>query len=213
MPHLPTTLAESLTPVTPDLLYDDVGRAALQQLQTAGYAVCIGLRPDDLPQVQAIANQNGVQEFCPNDLRTRFGSLPMATKWQEKGRLFFQLRKLGQAGLAGYGWTGPETCDHLPDCDNTFAVRLSEAVAGQGLANLFTTVIVSGSMAQGMRRIGLETWASNIAAWKAYQHAGAKLVHEEPGKRLAIVQRGRRIRRRQIADVRRFMCFTQTFVD
>jgi len=213
MVQLPSALQESLTPISADLLYDDAGRTALSALEKAGYTVSVGLRAKDLPEFQAIANQDGVREYCPEDLDRRFGSLDKMKQWQERGRLVFQLRKIGELSLVGYGWTRNEKCPQLPDCDTTFAVRLSKEVAGQGLATLLTTVIVSGSMAQGLRRIGLETWASNIAACKTYQRAGAKLQHEEPGKRLTIIKSGGRIRRRQIADIRRFMSFTQTFID
>lgn len=214
MAELPTTFSETLLPLLPETL-DKAGREALLELDQKGFEVVRGLRRADVPDIIAIANQIGVQEFCPRDIRERFGDEAMTEDWLAKRRVFFQLRsKLGETSLVGYGWTGPEAYREMPDCQTGFAIRLSEAVAGQGLGRLFTLAIVSASMALGMRKIGLETWQSNIGAWKTYQYAGAVLDNavSRPDTRATIAERTtQRIRRRQRDDVRLFMRFAQTF--
>lgn len=198
-------------PIALDLLpLDPAGREASAAIRERGYEVFLGLRPDQWQEVTALARQRGIQEFCPNDLRQRWGDEQMSHEWVEQLNAFFQLRKLGETGILGYGWTDPERHDELPDCENQFAVRLSEELGGQGLGSLFTTAIVSGSMALGVSRIGLFTWGDNIGAWKSYEKAGAKLVTSTPSERMTIVQYGQRLRRRRIKASRFAMQFAQT---
>jgi hypothetical protein len=211
MPGLSTEFAHDLAPLKLAAL-DEIGQTALQKLNARGIEVYTGFRRQDQPEVATIAGQTGVREFCANDTNRRFATEEMAEEWQKKGRLFFQLRDLGRSSLIGYGWTGPERCGELPDCENTFAERLSEEVAGRGLGAPFAVVIASGSVALDVCKVGLETWGSNTAAVRSYLKAGAELVttrddqrptqnpapHEADGKR---------------RDVRLFMRFPQTFTD
>jgi hypothetical protein len=84
---------------------------------------------------------------------------------------------LADASLAGYGWTGPELCDELPEQTHTFAVRLGEQTRGQGLATPFNRAIVMGSMVIfGGRDIGLQTWGRNRPAVCSYLKAGPLLA-------------------------------------
>ncbi|MBX6334681.1 hypothetical protein IRY61_05085 [Candidatus Saccharibacteria bacterium] len=207
-PH-PSPFAESLTPLNIEAL-DETGQIAARALGELGFGVFMNLRRRDLPAVQAIAGQQAVREFCPKDLTARFGDEIMTAAWYAKEPFFFQLRSLTEAALAGYGWTRPEQkrSPELPHCDSTFAVRISDEFAGRGLGTLFTVAIVSGSMALGMRNIGLETWGSNIGAWRAYEKAGAVHVASRPDRRQTILQKPDADGK--IADVRRFMWFPQT---
>jgi phosphoglucosamine mutase len=203
--RFPTTFAENVSLLAPEDLDED-GQDALSLLREAGYEVVTGLRREDVPAVTAIAGQDGVREFCPKDLSKRFGDEEMAEEWQTKGRFFFQLRRVGQAELAGYGWTGPEPCAELPDCENTFAIRVNEADGGKGLGALFTRAIISGSKLR-MGKIGLETWASNVAAVKSYERAGAIVVERKPDTRPTINGPAGST----VQDTRLFMYFPQTF--
>ncbi|HTH72702.1 MAG TPA: hypothetical protein VL737_05060 [Candidatus Pristimantibacillus sp.] len=212
MPELPIRFVDELIPLD-SLPLDPAGIDASIAMRERGYEVFLGLRPDEWRQVNALARQRGIQEFCPNDLLQRFGDEEMSDNWVGQLNAFFQLRKIGGSAMHGYGWTDPEYHDTLPDCDNQFAVRLSEELAGQGLGKLFTAAIISGSMALGVRRIGLMTWEDNIAAWKSYEKAGAELITSKPSQRMTIVSSGRRIRRRQITANRLHMQFTQTLTD
>ena len=201
---------EEPTPLTSDTL-DSAGRDAVQRLAVAGFAVTLGLARTEVAEVAAIAAQPGVAEYCPEDITRRFGSEEKAEAWMSRGRIVFLLRKMGESAIVGYGWTRPGRYEELPDCDTAFGVRLSSEVAGRGLGSLFTAAIVSGSMAKGMRNIGLETWESNPGAWKTYLKAGAEFGQSKAGKRMTIIKSGRRTRRRQRDDVRMFMRFPQTF--
>src|SRR5690349_18610377 len=153
MPELPIRFVDELVPLD-SLLLDAAWTSASAAIREHGYEVFLGLRPEEWRQVNALAHQRGIQEFCPNDLHQRFGDEEMSENWVGQLNAFFQLRKIGESAMSGYGWTDPEYHDVLPDCDNQFAVRLSEKLAGQGLGRLFTTAIISGSMALGVRRIG-----------------------------------------------------------
>lgn len=165
-------------------LLNDVGYAALSTLNQQDFHVTVGLRKKDLPAIQAIAGQPGVQEFCPRDSAERFFDTESTTRWLYKGRGMFLLWANGAADLAGYGWTGPEHTLMLPACPNTFALRLNEVYGGNGLATPFGAAIASGSAAlYGIQKLGLETWASNYAAFRTYRKIGACLVNTQRGER------------------------------
>jgi hypothetical protein len=154
----------------------------LSRLQAAGYDVVAGLDRSSVPHLTEIAQQEGTREFCPNDIKRRWGDEVMAEKQLAKdgGRGVLRLVARETGATFGFGWTGSiseEEQEYLPMCENTFALRLHEAARGRRLGSPFSRVIVAGSMALwGARNIGLETWASNTAAVRTYLSAGAQLV-------------------------------------
>lgn len=151
---------------------------AIKKLGEAGLRVQLGMEPEDLEDIQEIANSNAVREFCPNDLAARFGNEQMARKWLKNGKGVFELRANNpRDDLAGYGWTGPKQVMEVPGGDTTFAVRLSPKYSGRHLGTPFAQAIVAGSQTTfGKQNIWLETWASNVRAVGSYLHAGAQLV-------------------------------------
>ncbi|HVS58826.1 MAG TPA: GNAT family N-acetyltransferase, partial [Candidatus Saccharimonadales bacterium] len=208
----PDTFTRELVPLDPHGL-SAAGQRALGQLHIEGFEVEVGLRRQDVADITEIAGQEWVREFCPNDLDKRFGDEQMVEAWLAKngGRGVFLLRHVGERALAGYGWTGAEATPELPDCETTFAVRLNEQYAGNGLGTPFTTAIVSGSMAVfGACRTSLETWASNASAIRTYTRVGAQLVTTRDDRRPTLRPAPNEtdgMRR----DVRLFMVFPQTF--
>lgn len=202
----PKAFASEAIPIAIEDLDAD-GQDALRQLKGLGHTALIGLRPEDLGDVSVIADQDAVYKYCRRDVEERFGGVKtpqeervvMAAEWQEKMRLFLQLRrepkwyekirplaslarKFGLVSLSAYGWTGPEK----PDGPITLALRVNEKDAGRGIGTLLTRLIVSFTrMRTGGSEIHLETWESNHAE-RAYAKAGAKRVGEpEPGRRPA----------------------------
>lgn len=189
-------------------------------LRNSGLVVVAGLRPERVADLTEIAEQVGTREYCANDIKTRWTDITTAEKQLAKdgGRAVFRLERLEDGKTMGFGWTGKssdEEREYLPDCENTFAIRMHEASQGQGLAVPFTKAIVFGSMAlYGARKIGLETWGSNTAAVRTYRRAGAELVttkddirptlHEDEYTFLVDGVPHRR-------DVRLYMQFPQTF--
>ncbi len=188
---------------------DRDGQRAVRAMYDMGFDVTAGVLESDVDHITAIAQQHGVREYCPNDATKRFGSKAMMESWLTKngGRGMFILRAAGV--VAGYGWTGPERSDALPETTTTFAVRLSEhaGATGRGLGSLFTTAIVSGSMAlYGAEGIGLETWGSNTKAVRSYLRSGAELVSTQDDVRPTWVSGNSEQRQ----DIRLFMQFTRT---
>jgi hypothetical protein len=170
--NYPTGFTEKI-PLTPAIL-DEHGQAALGALAKKGFEVVMGIEPADLSRIGRVAGQEAVREFCKKDLTKRVGSVNMAGKWLEDGRGVFQL--LGE-GNGGYGWTRPEECEELPDSETTFAIRIDSNLGGKGLGPLFSNAIVSGSAALfEAKRVGFESWGSNIAAFKTYRRAGAEVI-------------------------------------
>lgn len=160
----------------------------LMALARKGYAVEVGITPEDVPSLTEIARQEGVREYCPNDLAHRWTDEETTEKQLAKdgGRGVFLLRNIATNAIAGFGWTGKSSDEErqiLTMCEHTFAVRLHEGTRGQGLAVPFSQIIVAGSMSVfRARRIGLETWASNNAAVNTYVKAGAELVRAVTGQ-------------------------------
>lgn len=212
MAEFPTTFAEDLLPLQ-FVELDDKGSEAVKTLADKGFEVVAGVRRADVPEITAIANQDGVREYCPNDLATRVGDEPMMETWLTKngGRGAFILRRIGKTSVSGYGWVGQEENRNLPKCESTFAIRIDEAEGGKGLGSLYTTAIVAGSAAlYGAKKIGLETWGSNTSAVRAYLKAGAELVTTKDDMRPTLTPTAHEtsgMRR----DVRLFMQFTHTF--
>lgn len=181
MTHFPNTFEESPYILSPSDLPSQHSQY-LRQLHSKGYDVAAGLTRTDVPALTEIAQQTGTVEFCPNDLKRRWGNEQMAEQQlaKEGGRGVLRLVKRRTGATHGFGWTGQigeEEQEYLPMCENMFALRLHEASRGKKLGVPFSRIIVAGSMALwGARNIGLETWASNTAAVRTYLSAGAELV-------------------------------------
>lgn len=211
----PTAFAETLTPLDAKLL-DDAGQKALTSLGRLGLGVYVGFRREDVSEVGRIAQEEGVVEFCPrdgnpDDPKARFPDEERAEAWQQRGPGMFQLRSLADFTLGAYSWTRPETCSFIPGQETTSAFRVSKKLAGKGIGTLLAAVTVSGAAGlYGAKNIGLETWASNTGAVRAYLKSGATLVTTKDDYRPTLRPDEREtngIRR----DVRLFMRFPWTF--
>lgn len=160
------------------------GDTALARLREKGYTVATGLTEYFAGAVGVMGYQSHIREYCPKDsTESRFGTLPSTEKWLQKGGgrgMFLLLQGDGiNAQLEGYGWTGVEACDELPDHPITSAYRIGERGQGQGLGKDFIQVVVSGtnSLYAPSEGIGLETWRSNHAAGM-YNKVGFVLLAE-----------------------------------
>ncbi|MFA5004125.1 MAG: hypothetical protein WC498_02505 [Candidatus Saccharimonadales bacterium] len=163
------------------------------QLERRGFVVVAGLRESDVADLSAIAGQEGVREYCPNDIAKRWTDIPTTEKQLAKdgGRGVFRLESLETHETAAFGWTGKSSEDEralLPMCENTFALRINETYRGQRLGRPFSRAIVAGSVALfKAKKIGLETWGSNTPAVRSYLGAGALLVTTQYDRRLTRV--------------------------
>jgi hypothetical protein len=151
----------------------------LRPLDLKGFDIYAGLEEDGVADLTEIAGQKGTREYCPNDLAKRWTDIPAAEKQLGKdgGRGVVTLRSRESGQIMAFGWTGrmsDEEKGFLPLCENTFAERLHEDLRGQKLGRPFAVAIVAASMmVWDARRIGLETWGSNVAAVRSYLGAGA----------------------------------------
>lgn len=208
----PTTFTDVTKTLAADSL-DEKGNEARAILAAAGFEVKVGVQRTDFAAIAEIASQEGIREFCPNDISKRFGDEPMMEKWLGKngGRGMFLLYETQSGDLAGYGWAGAGEYEELPECMTTFAIRLNERMAGKGLGKPFTDVIVSGSvMLFSALHIGLETWGSNTAAVRTYLKAGAVLVTTKDAVRPTLKPAANETDG-QRRDIRVFMQFPRTF--
>lgn len=147
------------------------GDAALAHIQEKGFTVATGLTEYFAGAVGVMGYQPHIREYCPKDAtESRFGTLTSTEKWLQKGGgrgMFLLLRGEGNdAQLTGYGWTGVEPCEQLPDHPITSAYRIGEQGKGQKLSKAFIQIVVSATNALYApgEGIGLETWKSNLAA-------------------------------------------------
>ncbi len=162
------------------------GDAALARIREKGFTIAIGLTEYYAGAIGVMGYQGHIREYCPKDsTESRFGTLASTEKWLQKGGgrgMFLLLRGEGnEAQLEGYGWTGVEACDELPDHPITSAYRIGERGQGQGLGKDFIQVVVSGTNAlyAPNEGIGLETWRSNRAA-EMYPKVGFVALAEAP---------------------------------
>ena len=162
------------------------GDAALERMKEKGFTIATGLTEYFAGAIGVMGYQGHIREYCPKDsTEARFGTLQSTEKWLQKGGgrgMFLLLRGEGNnAQLEGYGWTGVEPCDELPDHPITSAYRIGERGQRQGLGKDFVQAVVSGTntlYAPG-EGIGLETWRSNHAA-SLYPKVGFVAISEAP---------------------------------
>jgi GNAT superfamily N-acetyltransferase len=155
--------------------------AALQQLNDEGYTIRLGLTPDYADAIATMAHEPAILEYCPNDAGSRFKDQAATADWLTKGRAVFLLLKDDE--LAGYGWCGAGTSEHVAG-QTTFALRLGEIAQGQGLAAPFAQIMIHAAAAlYGSRDFWLETWASNGAAVHTYHKIGFQDAANQVGDR------------------------------
>jgi hypothetical protein len=192
MATFPTSFAKHT-----EVLQDGIGLRgdeSLQRLREKGYFVAAGLTEYFAGAISVMGYQRSIREYCPRDATdSRFATLGSTEKWLQKngGRGMFLLLSGSENNkqLEGYGWTGIEQCEELPEHPITSAYRIGERAQGKGLGKDFVQAVVSGTnalYAEG-EGIGLETWKSNPAAGM-YLKVGflfiAEAKEDEPRKTL-----------------------------
>lgn len=199
MPRFPSTFDNNARPMEfrPDHPVPANGSAPFERppsnplaaLDEKGYVVIPGLSEFFAGTISTMAREPHIREYCPRDAEGRFSTQESIGRWLAKngGRAMFVLaQNLGERGLrlAGYGWTGPEASDHIPDSQTTFALRIGQDDQRKGLALPFTQAIVSSTPElYGGNNIWLETWGSNTKAVSTYENAGFHEVTRRPDKR------------------------------
>ncbi|HWB39153.1 MAG TPA: GNAT family N-acetyltransferase [Candidatus Saccharimonadales bacterium] len=179
----PTFFASELGVLDPATL-SQAGQEALSLLNEKGYEVRCGLTVNLLDQIKELAVQPSIAEYCPRDAGQRFASEEVAQAWLNKGRSMFVLIKTEDGHLAGYGWSGHETSEHVNDGQTTFALRVSENDQGLGLAQPYSQVIIEATKALfGASHFWLEAWQSNAGAVHIYHKLGFEDVGSEQVQR------------------------------
>jgi ribosomal protein S18 acetylase RimI-like enzyme len=181
----PTDFDDQTQPLPVEKLGEQ-GRQAVQDLADRGYEVHTGLTEGYATAIAEMCLEPSIKEYCPRDSGERFKDLSATARWLSKGRGMFLLlkREAGNLTLAGYGWGGAATSDHVPGGQSTFAIRISETAQGQGLAAPFTHLIVAGSAAlYGATEMWSEAWQSNAGAVHVYQKVGFEIVDQETTER------------------------------
>lgn len=155
--------------------------AAKNDLTEKGYSVVSGLTKEYAKDIIEMALEPHIKLTCPNDSGSRFTNVTTTKQWLKKngGRGVFLLVRNKDKQLAGYGWTGAGTSQHVPEGKITFAIRIGEIGLKQGLATPFSQLIIQGSAVLfGAKDFWLETWKSNEAAVHIYTNVGFKPVTE-----------------------------------
>lgn len=183
MSNYPTTFSDSTERLTGERL-SPTGQAALQNLEQKGYYVQVGLTQANVTALQALSLQPSIREYCPNDCTKRFRDELTASDWLSKGRAAILLIHSETGEVAGYGWVGDGTSEHVPGGTETFAIRLSEAHQGRGLATPYNQVIIDvARQLYGSQHMWGEAWQSNAAAVHVYQKIGFHIIGSEPTTR------------------------------
>ncbi len=185
MNQFPDAFTEASAPIPAEKL-GPAAKQAADELASAGYEVQIGLSRQYAAEIIDMAKEPAIREFCPNDIGSRFKDLTATERWLAKHRAVFLLVKKTADGsrLAGYGWVGPAESTHVPDGENTLAIRIGQIGQGQGLATPFTKLMAdSSAILYDAKNLWLETWLSNGGAVHVYHKAGFEDVSEEPAER------------------------------
>jgi GNAT superfamily N-acetyltransferase len=100
----------------------------------------VGIDDDLVNQLIKKSRQDHIKSSTPKDISERFGDIKMFTEWNEQGRVMHWL--VGDNDdLAGVIWYGkkkfPNDNNQKVSANNTFAIRIYEGYAGQGLAKPF----------------------------------------------------------------------------
>lgn len=188
MTAFPTTLSSEPIILNPSMYSDRKGY--LRTLNERGFGIQLLMTPQDVLGIQALARQASIKRYCfrdPTDRRfgATLGDIAPAERWMQKGRLPFLLKKLGHVGnFAGYGWSGPETCEDFPlDGDTTCAVRLNEEYQGQGLAAPFLGIVTDYTMEAYGSKMWIEAWQSNLPGVHMDKKVGYVIRGSKPGLR------------------------------
>jgi ribosomal protein S18 acetylase RimI-like enzyme len=179
---------EEATRMLPLDSLSQAGQEAVNLLHERGYEVRVGLTTDLADQIEAMAREPSIREFCPNDCGSRFADRASIESWLSKKRATFTLVKKSPEGqdlsLVGYGWVGLGASDHVHGGETTFAIRIGESGQGQGLATPFARLIVEGAAAiYAAKNMWLETWQSNGGAVHVYHKIGFKDVDQVEAQR------------------------------
>lgn len=162
----------------------EVGQSALADLAAKGYYIQLGLTRSNVTALQTLSLQPSIREYCPNDCTKRFHDEATTADWLGKGRAAILLVQADTGEIAGYGWVGDGTSEHVPGGTETFAIRLSEAHQGKGLATPYNQVIVDvARQLYGSEHMWGEAWQSNAAAVHIYQKIGFVIIGSEPTTR------------------------------
>jgi ribosomal protein S18 acetylase RimI-like enzyme len=183
MPDYPMEFSDKL-----QNLSSDMASASVDHISSRGFEVRLGLTPEYAEQIIKMAREPAIQEYCPNDIGSRFADMQATVQWLSKGRAVFLLLTKAESGndgvLAGYGWVGQGDTAHVPDGETTFAIRIGEIGQGQGLAEPFSRLMIEAATNLfSAKNIWLETWASNGAAVHVYHKVGFEDVASEASER------------------------------
>jgi hypothetical protein len=222
----PTTFAAELQPLPADL--GVIGNQSVSTLAEKDYVVMTGLPREYAGDIATMGSEQGIVKYCYKDeTDKRFATEESTGLWLGKGdpevgigrSTFLLMKDLGDKGLqlAGYGWTGyeaPEPPEEANDQERelfavvmkglktTFAVRIGQDHAGNGLAVPFTNLITIGSnVKHGAKDFWLETWKSNHAAG-VYAKAGWEKMPIEIAAKRKDVRSGTKI-----DDIRTFYSY------
>jgi len=140
-----TDFVDELEVLTPSMLSDQVGAAALNSMAQRGFVMTIGLTRESVPDLARIGAQPHIVEFAHRDATRRFPNEEAVSKWLSKRRfplLGFAVEDftlgdtlseadmkaldLGDLTMVDYGWFGPEQNKHIAGADVTTAYRVAE---------------------------------------------------------------------------------------
>lgn len=203
----PTNLSQELTFLQPDTGLGERADASLATLHEHGMVAALGLTPYHAGSIAVLAGQNHIREYCPSDIKTRFGSSIQAERWQRKGRMLVGIYLATDMGgapvsaeaardatdeqirLLAYGWAGPEKNNMIPDAPITTAYRVGKegivrarearhATSGHSPLRL-GHALTELVVAGAVTRFGTPAAAISLEAWES--NAPARKLYEEVG--------------------------------
>lgn len=181
MSSFPTSFDQDLHSLPEDSLSFEA-KQAIAYLRDKGYEVKSGLTTAIAEEISIMTQEKSIREYCPKDGSERFSNLETTKEWLSKSRAMYVLLyqpAQGEPTLAGYGWVGAKTSDHVSGGQTTFSLRVSEKHQGKGLAAPFSLCMLEAADVEfSAPHMWLETWKSNGGAVHIYHKLGFTDVGE-----------------------------------
>ncbi len=184
--RFPTELVDMVTLLDRSADLGARGNAAVSALAEHGLRSSVGLDAATIERLVGVTGEDHIVEFCPTD-RRRFADRAACEKWVEKQRAFVAITNVTGSELLAYGWSGPDTNNHIPGADITTAYRVTRA--GQSATkqarengdqnfrlglHIGELVIATATHLYNAppEEVSLETWGTNGAARHLYELLG-----------------------------------------
>lgn len=183
MKEFPTDFVDQPRRLPHDMSEDS--QDAVWALGEDNLEVVEGLTPYYAGSIAVMAQQREIRMNYPEDQTAeRFATQESTRNWMASSgglAIFLMLEDVSEGQrLAGYGWTGPATCEHIRTGKTVFAIRVGENHKSKGPMASFGALVVEATRRRyEADNFWLETWESETPYNIAYNVIGFKPAYKD----------------------------------